>query len=158
MQNFKFFFPSRPKTSEKSRLWRRVVSFFLLPCYGLVGWLRLAGSIQLWDYFVELNLWPRPLYIALSGGIIGMCFTLAWLFLLFRVRFGWIFNRIIGIFFLLWFWVDRIWLSTRAAFFNQLVIAFFITGITVLWVTVFNPKPNQSQMEANLEPQTGTGN
>ena len=130
---------------KQSGLWFRIIPLFLLPVYALIGWLRLAEALKYWDYLLELNIWPRPLYFAITGALIGAGFTLAWIFLLFNIKVGILFGRILGWVFLVWFWVDRVWFSLREAFYNQLVIAFLITAITLVWVfllsIIFPPLP-----------------
>ena len=46
----------------------------LLPIYALIGWLRLYEALNYWDYLIELNIWPRPLYFAITGAVIGARF------------------------------------------------------------------------------------
>ena len=124
----------------------------LLPIYALIGWLRLHESLNYWDYLIELNIWPRPLYFAVTGGLLGLGFTLAWIFLLLKLKSSARFNRILGMIFLIWFWADRIWLSLREAFFNQLFIAFLITAITLGWMFLLIHKTDFKQKVKPDEP------
>jgi hypothetical protein len=146
--------------SKKKSRWRKNILIALLGTYALMGWLRLHGAMTYRDYFTTLNLWPRPIYLALSGGMIGFAFTLAAFLLLYKWRTAALYSRWLAIAFLLWFWVDRIWLSLREAFFNQLETAILITLVTLFWGFIlirkkdFHQKPNE--LEENGE-QTGTG-
>ena len=106
----------------------------LLPIYALIGWLRLYESLNYRDYLIELNIWPRPLYFAVTGGLLGIGFTLAWVFLLLKFKASARYNRILGMIFLIWFWADRIWLSLREAFFDQLFVGFLISAVTLSWM------------------------
>jgi len=137
---------------KKSGLWRRIFLLCLLPVYALVGWLRLYESINHWGYLLELNIWPRPLYFAVTGGLLGLCFTLGWIFLLLKLKASAHYNRILGVIFLVWFWADRIWLSLREAFFNQLFIALFITAVTLGWMFLLIHKTDFKQKVKLDEP------
>ena len=86
--------------TKKSSAWRRILLLCLLPIYALIGWLRLHEAINYWDYLIELNIWPRPLYFAITGGLLGLGFTLAWVFLLLKLKISARFNRILGVIFL----------------------------------------------------------
>ena len=150
---------SSPETLNNKQigLWRRIISLCLLPGYALIGWMRLVEALRFWDYLLELNIWPRPLYFAVTGAAIGASFTLAWVFLLLKLKVSGFFSRVLGGVFLLWFWIDRIWFSMREAFFNQLLIAFLITTVTLAWTFFLTQKINLPRKEATSEPQTGTG-
>jgi hypothetical protein len=125
---------SEDKIIKLSGIWFRIITLCLLPGYALIGWLRFAEALKYWDYLIELNIWPRSLYFAITGALIGAGFTLAWIFLLFIKKIGILFSRVLGWVFLVWFWVDRIWFSLREAFYNQFFMAFFITAITLAWI------------------------
>jgi hypothetical protein len=148
---------SEDQNIKKSGLWFRIITLCLLPGYALIGWLRLAEALKYWEYLYELNIWPRPLYFAITGALIGAGFSLAWIFLLFKIKVGILFSRIFGWVFLVWFWVDRIWFSLREAFYNQLLIAFIITAITLTWIFLLSRISVSHQKEDGLEPKTGTG-
>jgi membrane glycosyltransferase len=142
---------------KKSGGWRRIILLCLLPLYALIGWLRFHEALNYWGYLTELNVWPRPLYFAITGAVLGAGFTLGWVFLLLKLKASTIYNRLLGLVFLLWFWVDRIWLSLRAAFFNQLLVAFFITAITLGWLFLLIQKTDLPRKDKPNEPQSGTG-
>jgi hypothetical protein len=157
MQTEKVISSTETKSINKNSRWRRIISLCLLPWYALIGWMRLVEALRFWDYLLELNIWPRPLYFAVTGAAIGASFTLAWVFLLLKLKVSGFFSRVLGGVFLLWFWIDRIWFSMREAFFNQLFIAFVITAITLVWMFLLTRKTDLSRKEATSEPQTGTG-
>ena len=129
----------------------------LLPVYALIGWLRLSEALRFQGYLLELNLWPRPLYFAVTGAVLGAAFTLAWFLLLIKFKWSGRFNRLLGFVFLLWFWFDRIWFSLREAFFNQLFVAFLITAITLGWMFLLVQRTDHPRKEAHDGTQTGTG-
>ncbi len=145
-------FMTELELQKKSGAWRRIILLCLLPVYALIGWLRLYETINYWRYLIELNIWPRPLYFAITGGLLGLGFTLAWLFLLLKFKASARYNRILGVVFLIWFWVDRIWLSLREAFFSQLFTAFFITAVTLGWMFLLIHKIDFNQKVRSDEP------
>jgi len=125
-----------------------------------MGWLRLHGALTFQDYFTTLNIWPRPIYLAISGGMIGVSFTLAVLLILFNCRYANKYARWLAIVFLMWFWVDRIWLSVREAFYNQLEIGLLITLGTIFWAFILVRRKDLHQKPKETEKngeQTGTG-
>ncbi len=140
------------EAERKNGAWRRIILLFLLPIYALIGWLRLHESLDYWNYLIELNIWPRPLYFAITGGLLGLGFTLAWIFLLLKFKTSARYNRILGFIFIFWFWADRIWLSLREAFFNQLFSAFFITAVTLGWMFLLINKTDFRQKVRSDEP------
>lgn len=147
--------------SRKRGRWRRFVLISLLGIYALMGWLRLHGALTYRDYFTALNIWPRPVYFAISGGMIGFTFTLAVITLFLKWCFAAIYTRWLAVAFLLWFWVDRIWLSVREAFFNQLEIGVLITLATLFWAFILirrkdlQQKSNTRTDDGLIPPQSG---
>jgi len=57
--------------------WRRITLFILLAIVSIVGWLRMAEAIKVYDYLIQLGLNPHPLYFIISGGLIGILFLIA---------------------------------------------------------------------------------
>ena len=148
---------SDPESAGKKGGWRRILLLCLLPVYALIGWLRLSEALRFREYLVELNIWPRPLYFAVTGAVLGAAFTLAWFFLLIKFKWSGRFNRLLGFVFLFWFWIDRIWFSLREAFFNQLFVAFLVTAITLGWMFLLIQRTDLHRKEAHNGTQTGTG-
>lgn len=146
--------------SNKRGRWRRTILIALLGIYALMGLLRLRGALTFQDYFITLNIWPRPIYLAITGGMIGFAFTLAVFLLLFNWRYAYKYARWLAVVFLLWFWADRIWLSMREAFFNQLEIGLLITLVTFIWAFTLIRRNDLHEKPKELEEdgeQTGTG-
>jgi hypothetical protein len=145
------------QTKKIIRIWFRIIALILIPVYALLGWLRLAEALKYWDYLLELNIWPRPLYFAITGMLLGVCFTIAWILLLLNLKIGIVIGKTIGWIFLAWFWVDRIWLSLKEAFYDQLFIALLITAITLIWIYLLSQFSLFHEMETSDESKTGTG-
>lgn len=124
------------KKVRKRNRRRKILLIGFLAAYALMGWLRLRGALIYQDFFDSINLRPSPVYLAISGGAIGFLFSLAIILLVFKTQIGSRFSRWLADVFLIWFWVDRIWLSTREAFFNRLEISLLVTAATLFWAFV----------------------
>jgi hypothetical protein len=157
--------PMTPRDNQTSfvnklRRWRRRILIAMPAAYALVGWLRLHGALTYREYFTTLNLWPGAIYLAISGGLIGITFSIAALLWLFQWQYAALYTRVLASAFLLWFWVDRIWLSMREAFFHQLETGILITLATIFWGFILvrrkDLQQKQNETEKNGE-QTGAG-
>ncbi len=111
---------------------RRAATFFCLFWYALLGGLRFYETLGYQAYLTELKIWPRPLYILLSGLAIGLGFNLAMLFVALRLRCTPLYIRALGSVFLAWLWFDAIWLGTREAFYHNLPVTGLISAVTLL--------------------------
>lgn len=118
----------KKKKRARRRYW---ISAFLLMLYALVGWLRLQQTFLYWYYFLKLSLWPHPLYLAVSGGVLGIGYSLALIFHLSRFKYTARYIRFLGILLIIWIWIDRIWFGMRDAFISLLPITIIITGCTI---------------------------
>ena len=78
--------------------------------YALIGWLRLQQTLVYWYYLLELNLWPHPIYLAISGGAIGFGYSLALFFHFLKFQYKALYIRFIGILLIFLLWIDRIWI------------------------------------------------
>lgn len=139
---------------------RKALAAALLVIYAAMGWMRLNASLEYRNYLLELNLFPPPIYSAVTGGLIGLLFTLAFILLIFSVKAAPLLVRYLGILFLIWFWSDRIWFSTREAFFSQLFISLMITFATLVWSFILIQKKDFPRKQAAQEDngqQAGTG-
>jgi len=104
------------KRYKRWRKWRWVLSLVSAAFIALTGWLRLSGALRNFNYLREIRLFPGPTYIAISGGVRAFLFTAAFVLLFLRARSALFFTRSIAAAYLLWMWVDRIFLGTREAF------------------------------------------
>jgi len=118
----------KKKKRARRRYW---ISAFFLIMYALVGWLRLQQTLLYWYYFLELGLWPHPLYLAVSGGLIGIGYSLALIFHLTRFKYTARSVRFLGILLIIWIWIDRIWIGMRDTFISLLSVTILITGCTI---------------------------
>jgi len=116
------------KKRARRRYW---ISAFFLMLYALIGWLRLQQTLLYWYYFLELSLWPHPLYLAVSGGAIGAGYSLALIFHLARFKYTARYIRFLGFLLIIWIWIDRIWIGIRDSFISLLPITILITICTI---------------------------
>lgn len=131
------FYPQTPHNPHVKRTWRHTVAIYLLIIYAGIGWLRLYNALRFSDYLTSLGLWPGPLYMAVSGGMIGLGFSCACLLMLVRHRHAAAAVRLVCVFFLTWFWADRIWLSDPQSFLNLLAISLAISLATLVLMAYF---------------------
>ncbi len=77
----------------------------------LSGWLRLQQAIADWQTLVQIGLKPGPVYLAVSGALIGVgglgCLIGVWL----RSKWGFGFTRGFVLVWQAWTWADRLWLA-----------------------------------------------
>lgn len=127
----------------------RIAAFFCTFWYALLGWLRFTNGLKFSDNFTDINLWPRPLYISISGLVIGILFTTAIIFMVLKIKYTPAFLRILGVLFILWLWFDHIWFGTREAFFNQVIITLLITLVTLILIFVLVKKKDYNKEKKN---------
>jgi len=132
---------------------RKFILIGILATYALMGWLRLRGALLYRDYFDSINLQPSPSYLAISGGVIGFLLSLAIILHVLKTRIGSRFSRWLAGIFLVWFWIDRIWLSTREAFYNQLEVSLLITAATLFWALILIRKKDWTLTISTTEIQ-----
>jgi len=96
-----------------------------------VGWMRFQQSLHHWYYLIGLKLWPHPLYLAISGGLIGIGYSLALIFHLARKSFTPFYLRVLGITLLIWLWIDRIFIGMRDSFYLLLTGTILITVVMI---------------------------
>jgi len=145
--------PIPPKKGQ----WKRAIALAAFSVYALMGWLRLGETLRFWHYLKKLRLIPGPLYVAISGGAIGLFFTAAFILLVLHIKNARFFTRIVSILFLMWWWFDRIWLGRREAFYAQLGISILVTALTLLFAFLCI-RPDSLPLERIVhERQTGTG-
>ena len=116
--------------------WRRIFVIFFIAIYAILGWLRLHNALRLYAYLSSLGIWPGPLYLAISGGLVGLGFSAAGVLQITRVRWRAALARTVCAVFLVWLWTDRIWFSTPQRFLDMLPISIFISLVTILLMVI----------------------
>ena len=124
---------------QRRKYWISAISFAL---YALVGWLRFQQTLFYWYYLIELDLWPHPIYLAISGGLIGIGYSLALILHIIRCKITPQYIRVLGVMLIVWIWIDRIWIGMRDSFVPLLPITILITictiGLDVLFIRKIN--------------------
>ena len=114
--------------------WRRTAALLMAIIYASTGWLRLYNGMRFRAYLTSLEVWPDPLYQAISGGLIGAVFTIAGFLTLIRHAQSAVFTRLAGLVFLAWLWADRVFLSDLPSFLNLLPVSVLISLATLVWM------------------------
>jgi len=107
------------------RIYLLTTAILVIPA--AAGWMRFQQALRHWYYLIDLNVWPRPIYFAVSGGLIGIGYSLALIFHFLKLRFTEVYLRILGITLILWLWVDRIFVGIRESFRLLLPVTILIT-------------------------------
>ncbi len=112
----------------KRSLWTvaEVIVFLLL---SLNGWLRLQQAVSYWSILEQLKLYPSGLYLAITGGLMGLSGLAAGLVLWFR-RPGadWV-ALAVAVTWLAMTWVERLALAATPAASSNWP---FMLGVTIL--------------------------
>lgn len=116
--------------------WRRITALSIAFLYALMGWVRLRESLRYFLYLQSIQLYPGPLYLAVSGGAAGAVFTAAFFLILFRSRIAPVYVRIISLVYIAWWWADRIWLGRPEAFERQVFLSTLVTLVTLLFAFI----------------------
>ena len=125
--------------TKRYRKWfiRQIIAALIMIAISLLGWLRLIESIRLWDFLIELGLNPHPLYLAITGGLMGIFFTIAAINLLICHKRVVFFTRLCSILLAAWLIFDHLLLShvlqTASDWIWQILLSsLFITLVFVL--------------------------
>ena len=124
---------------KRYKRWRKrrwILSLVSAAFIALTGWLRCSGALRNFNYLREIRLFPGPSYIAISGGVRGILFTVVFVLLLVRARYALLFTRSSATAYLLWMWVDRIFLGTREAFHFYLASTLLISAFMLFFAFV----------------------
>jgi len=127
--------PEASKLKIRGR-WRRITALSIAFFYALMGWVRLRESIRYYSYLQSIQLYPGPLYIAISGSAAGAVFTAAFFLILFRSRIAPFYARIVSLVYIAWWWADRIWLGRPEAFERQVFLTTLVTLVTLIFAFI----------------------
>ena len=100
-----------PPMRRKRSIWHKLLLVGLVGL-SLSGWLRLYQSISLWADLQAIGVQPGPLYLAVSGALIGLAGLAAALSLWLRTRraapvAGGVVAAWLG-----WNWIDKLWIAS----------------------------------------------
>lgn len=102
--------PAEIPAHRKHSFWSKLLTAGLL-LLGLNGWLRLWLALDNWGLLEAIGTRPGPLYLALSGGLLGLAGLAAGLGLWARTAWSPVAAGAVILLWLAWSWVDRLWLS-----------------------------------------------
>jgi hypothetical protein len=85
-----------------------------------IGWMRFQQALRHWYYLINLGVWPPPVYQAVSGGLIGISFSLGLIFHILKRPFTISYLRVINALLFVWLWIDRIFIAIRDYFLLRL--------------------------------------
>jgi hypothetical protein len=117
--------------------WRRTFMLLILVAISLLGWLRMVESIYLYSYLLEIGLSIHPIYLILSGGLIGLLFLVSAIFIILRINHSIVLARIIA---LVWgglYLFENLILSQSINFFTLLITTIIIGLIFLLTIPVY---------------------
>lgn len=132
--------PNPPVVVNKRPFLFKLLSLILL-FMAAYGWLRFGQSIYQWQYLLEFGVQPAPLYILLSGLIIGIGLTIALVAYWFHFAWAQRYVQISAGAAALYWWLDYLLLtSNQTAFSNwvfrlaaSIVVLGFIYGYLHLY-------------------------
>lgn len=122
--------------ARKSRrsFWLKLLAAGLL-ILSIWGWLRLQQSLAGWDQLTEIGVQPGPLYIAVTGALIGAGGLAAAIGVWMRARPGFWFARVFAVAWQAWNWADRLWISSAET--ARVGWAFALGATVLILVYVF---------------------
>lgn len=128
----------------------KLLSLILLSM-ALFGWLRFGQSIYQWQYLLELQIKPAPLYILLSGLLIGTSMTIGLIAFWFHLSWAQRFVQIsVAAVTTLW-WLDYLLLTrNQAAFINwafRLLASLVVLGFIYGYLHLYNTPIRKGQDE-----------
>ncbi len=81
----------------------------------LSGWLRLEQSLTRWDDLSQAGLQSGPLYLAITGALVGLAGLVAGIALWRRSRWAPRLTLAVVVGWIIWLWVDRLWIARSPA-------------------------------------------
>jgi hypothetical protein len=135
---------SSPKLKQKSshqakstHSGHRTIRFLLLLAglfvLSVYGWLRFQQSLSLWKILIQIEVWPGPLYLAISGAAWGLMGLIAVLALFFRLTWAIQYTKVIVLLMAAWYWFDRLVLVQSEAARTNLVFMALLTILAVIY-------------------------
>jgi len=117
-----------PAPTRRRPWWLKLIAYGLL-ILSLTGWLRLGQTIARWDSLVEAGILPGPLYLAVTGVLIGLGALAAAVTVWRRSRQAPRLVLLLLVVWLVWSWVDRLWIATSP---TALSNAPFLLGASII--------------------------
>ena len=121
------------RNSRSLAEWVIMIGFGLLALSGLQ---RFGVSLTSWYWLTNAGVTPGPLYLALSGALLGLLGLLAFFWLLLRGR---AYGRVVmaaALLFALIYWLDRVLISRADGLGANLVFAILVTIVSLLFTAL----------------------
>jgi len=101
---------AEPALARPRPWWLKLIAYGLL-ILSLSGWLRLGQSIARWNSLAQAGIQPGPLYLAVTGLLIGLGALAAGVAVWRRTRFAPRLALVVLAVWIIWLWVDRLWIA-----------------------------------------------
>jgi len=120
----------QPIRSKKDRriAWIAALAMIVI---ATIGWMRFQQALRHWYYLLDLGVWPPPVYQAVSGGLMGITFSLGLFFHFLKRPFTISYLRISNAILFVWLWIDRIFIGIRNYF------LLFLAGTILISLCLF---------------------
>ena len=119
------------KTKNKTRR-IYLLTILFIAIIATIGWMRFQQALRHWYYLISINLWPHPFYLAITGGLIGIGYSLALIFHFTQKPFTGLYLQLLGSSLIIWLWIDRIFIGMRESFPLLLAGTILITIMLIL--------------------------
>ena len=114
----------------------------------LVHFLGVIQVVQSWNWLRVIDYRPDPIYTVFKSGFLALAFLTSAIFL--WIRFSWapLFNGIVILLAVIWFWVDRIFLSQNPMPLKDHLFSLLAT-VLILFFSLFSLYLLQPYMKEN---------
>lgn len=139
----------RPPKNKRPFLFKLLSLILLL--MALYGWLRFGQSIYQWKFLLDFGVNPSPLYILVSGLLIGVVLTTALIAFWFQLKWSTRFVQVSVVLAALYWWLDYLLLTqNQAAFSNwpfRLAASLVVLGFIFSYLHLNHARNRKGQNE-----------
>jgi riboflavin transporter FmnP len=136
--------PTQAPVKRNRSFWLKVL-VFTFAFASIFGWLRLYQAIFDWQFLIDLQVRPAPIYFAIHGLTAGMLTLLTAITLWFGVKWAPWLGRGAAIFLAIWYWLDRILLSKSLTSRTDMPFAAIVTILLLVFVFIILALPTQQR-------------
>lgn len=124
---------SKPRRVKLGWLLWLLIGWLLF--FSLLGWLRLYGAVNQWQWLLSLQLTVSPLYLAIGGAAWGLAGAASGLGVWLRRRWAPLAVRLACAFFAASYWLDRLTVSAGSSSQANALFALIMTlmGLAFAW-------------------------
>ncbi len=124
------------KTIKKRPFLFKVLAFTLL-IISLTGWLRLTQSLYQWQYLMKYEILPGPLYIAISGCLIGLVAGLGVVAFWLRLQWAKTYLQVSLVLLTVGWWLDYVLFTHNSTAFTSLPFRVVITIVYLGFIFLY---------------------